>query len=686
MWGTLKLINRHALLFLPLVGITSVAIAGGLLTVFGLDNLFKDDIERDWLTFIFSARVQTQVYATAVMGLVWSVFVLIEEYDRDGSDRLPIKTASELLWPGIAILSLIQFGAAVINIMWAPAGPPPSLHEMVLAITHSAFGLLVGLAFVWLVIKVSLAVARWTGIHHLFVVLGLSVIALLTAGFSLFLVPLMSIFIGLGFLIIVYSLFELAKTQWRFALVLLILLSLVVGASVEFKYQFPGLEDHYRKPRAERVPLTGGAPLAVANLVSPLAALDAWRTRQRQGSGRAAPKLVVVTASGGGYRATFWTAIVLDRLRELEEEQRLPGFTGGIRLLTGASGGMVATAYFAALQSETGARKGVRSSIEADIDRTRGFDSNAERDSLTAVIQALSQWDAPLTFLPVVNLHDRGRALEKQWKVLARSFTDLATGERAGWRPSVILSPMLIDDGRPLFISNLDLSEIIGGEGRAVEFFRLFPDVHDQFLLATAARMSATFPYIAPTVSLPTRVPQRVVDAGYFDNSGLGTAAAFLQEPKVADWIRSNTSGIILIEIDAFDGTIEEGAAREPHGNAWCRETSPELKPQEASAISDLLDRVPRSLQWLTSPLEGVAAARSAGSQYYNQQLMRTLNALYGEGRGGSLIERISLRNSARASLSWHLPVWELNCLIEEIQSPANTAEIRKLEEIWSRR
>ena len=103
------------------------------------------------------------------------------------------------------------------------------------------------------------------------VVLLLSVIALFIAGLSLLLVPLMSIFIGLGFLVIVYSLFELAKTQGRFALVVVMLLSLVVGASVEFKYQFPGLEDHYRKPRAERVPLTAACrpPWPISSLRSP---------------------------------------------------------------------------------------------------------------------------------------------------------------------------------------------------------------------------------------------------------------------------------------------------------------------------------------------------------------------------------------------------------------------------------
>ena len=59
----------------------------------------------------------------------------------------------------------------------------------------------------------------------------------------------------------------------------------------------------------------------------------------------------------------------------------------------------------------------------------------------------------------------------------------------------------------------------------AVEFFRLFPAAHDRFEVGTAARLSATFPYVSPGVSLPTDPPRRVVDAGYFDNYGVNLAA-----------------------------------------------------------------------------------------------------------------------------------------------------------------
>ena len=60
-----------------------------------------------------------------------------------------------------------------------------------------------------------------------------------------------------------------------------------------------------------------------------------------------------------------------------------------------------------------------------------------------------------------------------------------------------------------------------------VEFFRLLPHASG-FRLATAARMSATFPYVLPAVELPTDPPLRVVDAGYFDGFGVSLAMAWL--------------------------------------------------------------------------------------------------------------------------------------------------------------
>jgi hypothetical protein len=122
-----------------------------------------------------------------------------------------------------------------------------------------------------------------------------------------------------------------------------------------------------------------------------------------------------------------------------------------------------------------------------------------------------------------------------------------------------------VDSGKPLFISNLDLRKMIAdlktrrmfddatsGETDsdeapdfAVELFREFPQALKTLKVATAVRMSATFPFISPAVRLPLQNRSRVVDAGYFDNFGITAAAAFLRHPDVRDFVREKTSGVV---------------------------------------------------------------------------------------------------------------------------------------------
>ena len=58
---------------------------------------------------------------------------------------------------------------------------------------------------------------------------------------------------------------------------------------------------------------------------------------------QAKPKLALVTVSGGGIRASVWTSVVLRKL----EESLGAEFPYHIRLITGASGGMVGASYYA---------------------------------------------------------------------------------------------------------------------------------------------------------------------------------------------------------------------------------------------------------------------------------------------------------------------------------------------------
>ena len=75
------------------------------------------------------------------------------------------------------------------------------------------------------------------------------------------------------------------------------------------------------------------------------------------------------------------------------------------------------------------------------------------------MVRRLIDGDLPRALLPWFHqTKDRGRTLEDQWKTLDQvTFKGLREGEKAGWRPSLILSPMIVETGRRLLFSNLDL-------------------------------------------------------------------------------------------------------------------------------------------------------------------------------------------------------------------------------------
>jgi hypothetical protein len=165
---------------------------------------------------------------------------------------------------------------------------------------------------------------------------------------------------------------------------------------------------------------------------------------------------------------------------------------------------------------------------------------------------------------------------------------------------------MIVDDGRRLLISNLDLMAhrpfgLEAGEKpdawrrrvldewpipvarqddldndndgtfrnsfsiSALELFKLDPDAMPALTLAAAARMSATFPFVSPAVNLPTNPPLRVVDAGYYDNYGVHLANAWLLQNR--DWIRRNTSGVLVLQIrDAVSKRDRMGVPSEARG------------------------------------------------------------------------------------------------------------------------
>lgn len=310
-------------------------------------------------------------------------------------------------------------------------------------------------------------------------------------------------------------------------------------------------------------------------LIPDAVALTAWRARVAPCSPK--PKIVLIMTSGGGIRAGVWTAAVLEQLDRLNTPCPLRDH---IRIIAGASGGMVGAGYYVAAHAT---EQGIDPRLVAI-------------DSLDDVAKIMVLRDIPGQFAPW-RYRDRGFALEEAWrrnaKPMAERFDSLRERERSGAIPSLIYSPSSLDDGRRLLVSNLQLSELTHHRDysvSAVQFYELYPNA--VISVATAARMSASFPWVSPASELPTEELRRIGDAGYFDNYGGFITSAWIEKNR--QWLSQNTSGILVVQVR--DSTFSQGVRN------------------VASAGEST--RVSRGFSEWIAPIEGVFATRGSAMNF----------------------------------------------------------------------
>ena len=374
------------------------------------------------------------------------------------------------------------------------------------------------------------------------------------------------------------------------------------------------------------------------------AILDAWKNSVGRPTGpgdpaSARPILVAVATCGGALRAGVWTAAVLDAIGN-----EVPEFPKHVRYVTGASGGMVGAALFVTSRVWAPAAGALPETPPA----IGGLANRFANDYLSPITRQFILRDLPFAIFPWRQSYDRGHALEDamvnggKLTELGYTFSQLLGAERQGQIPSLVFSPMLVEDGRRLLISNLDLDdlttidgedllsesrseivELIESETRqkllprdslefrkinaisAVEFFRLFPQARDTFQVVTAVRMNATFPVVTPAGVLPTDSPRQVVDAGYYDNYGVDLASALIFAHR--EWIAQNTAGVLLVQIRAFRNEKQLKVLDQPV-----------LSEGLVNTASNVTNILARGIRWLTSPVTGLAEARQAVMHYRN--------------------------------------------------------------------
>lgn len=286
--------------------------------------------------------------------------------------------------------------------------------------------------------------------------------------------------------------------------------------------------------------------------------LKKWRFNNFVKYGESKPLLFFITASGGGTRASIWAMHVL---QELEKEFGHTIMDHAISM-TGASGGMLGLAYYRELF--------YREKMGENFDsKEPEYLEDIGKDLLNSMIFTTLSNDL---FIPAQKINvdgytykkDRAYTFEKHFNentrfLLDKPYMSYRDAEMNADIPIMVLNPTIVIDQRFLFISAVPMSyltrplykndvSVFMDDG--IDFMTFFKNNGAENLsMTTAIRMNASFPYLFPTAYLPTTPEIKVLDAGIRDNNGMSVPARFIN--ALNDWINTNTSGVVFLELRA---------------------------------------------------------------------------------------------------------------------------------------
>ncbi len=383
--------------------------------------------------------------------------------------------------------------------------------------------------------------------------------------------------------------------------------------------------------------------------------LNAWKARQES---TAKPPLIILSVSGGGSRAAYWT------FRSLQYADSISGgklFKNCV-LITGASGGMMGAAYWRSIH------QGAQDGSIPDAYAAR-FQENIGKDLLNAIIFSLASGDliSPFNKIKVAGYSyskDRGYAMEQEYLrntegLLDKNLGDFTAAEASGSIPAMIINSTIVNDGRKLLMAAQPVSYLTQPAYAlkdsytppidAVDFVTFFKNQDPYNLrLATALRMNATFPYVLPVVKLPSEPAMNIMDAGLRDNFGTEVASRYLYVFR--DWLKANTREVVWLQIrDTREYEVFPSSGQENVG------------------------------AMLADPLF-VIHNKWEPFQSYNQGYIKDYAPYFLDGRLRFLtLQYIPQKKDKVASLNFHLTRQEKEDLYKAIYNPYNQAVVDTL-------
>ncbi len=393
-----------------------------------------------------------------------------------------------------------------------------------------------------------------------------------------------------------------------------------------------------------------------------LETLESWKAKWPNSKNQ---KMVFLCVSGGGQRAALWTVNAL-----LKADSAVNGtLMDQTMLITGASGGAIGAAYY---------REMFRRNPSVSLtDLKNEALNNIGKDNLNPVIFGLLVND--LFFKMRTHEYagkkysiDRGYVFEQNLNknlgyTLDFQISDYLEDEKKSKIPTMILAPTIANDGRKLYISSQPISfmgvssEILNNEDqkvRGVDFQGLFhANEPENLSFLSALRMSASFPYITPNISLPAEPRVEIMDAGISDNFGVSDAIRFVDVFK--DWIKENTAGVVFLVV------------RDTKSN------SPVEKRPNPSVIDRLTYPIASVYNNLTNMQDISNNAKVEQMKLWLKGEFDIIEIAYDSYENNGTTSDVE-----RASLSWHLTSKEKQHIHDNIYIDSNMEAIDRLRKI----
>lgn len=382
--------------------------------------------------------------------------------------------------------------------------------------------------------------------------------------------------------------------------------------------------------------------------------LNNWKKKQHEEK----PVMFILDVSGGGNRSADFVMNVLTQLDTLTQGK----FFQHTALITGASGGMIGSAYFRELYLEKLQHKIVSLQQEQ-------YRDNISRDLLNPVFSSLVTRDM---IGPLRNFHlnnnsyilDRGYAFEQKlnWNtrhVLDKNLSDYALPESSATIPYMLFYSAITRDGRKLLISTQPVRFMMQPVHKpnhlneydidALDYQSFFKNEDPNKLrFLSVLRMNATFPFVLPNVEMPSNPRIDVMDGGFRDNFGHETTMRFVDVFK--NWLKENTSKVVVVEI------------RDRASDNWAR-------PYEINSIMGLITKPMFLLQNTWFNLQ----------DYYEKgQVNYMLDALDSSLYFTSFAYEAP-QNAASASLSFHLTTFEKKGIAETLNDKNNQLAFKNI-------